>query len=43
MIRRLVVVSIVILILTGLVSLIIGNERSGWDGATWHGDGQQNA
>lgn len=34
-VNLLVLVSIVIL--TGLVSLLIGNERTGWDGAAWHG------
>jgi hypothetical protein len=37
------VVSIVIIILTGLVSLILGSEGAGWDGAAWHGGEQQTA
>jgi hypothetical protein len=30
------VVRLVVLILTNLVPLIIGDEQNGWDGSAWH-------
>ena len=35
-----ILVSIIVIVLTSLVSLIIGSEKMGWDGAAWHGSGQ---
>jgi hypothetical protein len=35
----LVLISIVVLVLTVLVSLIIGSEKPGWYTAVWHNEG----
>jgi hypothetical protein len=37
------VVSLSIVLLTVLVTLIIGAEKTGWDGAGWHGEGETKA